>query len=119
MRKTKDTLICSLIALVIGAVMGVISGLFGLALGFVTEVHREYYLYLTPFLGAAGIAIVFLYRKLESMLDFLHCPSALQSLPFPTATFDIFQYPSMLICKSKFDCYFAILVNINCVNQFY
>ncbi len=63
MRKTKDTLICSLIALVIGAVMGVISGLFGLALGFVTEVHREYYLYLTPFLGAAGIAIVFLYRK--------------------------------------------------------
>lgn len=63
MRKTKDTLICSCIALVIGAVMGVISGLFGIALNFVTEIHRENYLYLTPFLGAAGISIVFLYRK--------------------------------------------------------
>lgn len=59
----KKTIICSLIAIVIGAVMGAVSGLFGRALEFISEIHEKYYLFLTPFLGAAGIAIIFLYKK--------------------------------------------------------
>lgn len=59
----KKTILCSLIAAVIGAVMGVISGVFGCAIEFITEIREEYYLYLTPFLGAAGIAVIFLYKK--------------------------------------------------------
>ena len=63
MKNIKGIIICSLIACVIGAVMGAVSGLFGEAIEFISWIRDKYYLFLTPFLGLSGIVIVFLYKK--------------------------------------------------------
>lgn len=63
MRKLKETVICSLIAIVIGGVMGVISGFFGLAIELIGDIRESWQVFLTPFLGAAGLVIVFVYKK--------------------------------------------------------
>lgn len=60
--KTRETIICSLLAIVIGAQLGFISGFFGRFLEWVEEFRAEHYLILVPFLGLAGIAIIFLYK---------------------------------------------------------
>lgn len=63
--KIKETLICSLLAVLIGASMGIIGGLFGRALEFVADIRVNNYIYLTPFLGLAGLLIVFMYKKVS------------------------------------------------------
>lgn len=61
----KETVICSLLAVLIGFAMGIIGGVFGCALDFVADVRVDNYIKLTPFLGVAGILIVFMYNKLS------------------------------------------------------
>ncbi len=63
MKKIKGIAICSLIAIVIGAVMGAVSGFFGQAIEFIGDIRDDYYMFLTPFLGAAGLVIIFVYKK--------------------------------------------------------
>ncbi len=61
--KVRETVICSLLAIIIGAQLGFISGFFGRALEFIEEFRAEHYLALVPFLGLAGIVIIFLYKR--------------------------------------------------------
>lgn len=63
LRKLGETLIFSLIALFIGAVVGIIDAFFGNVLLRITSFREEHYIYLIPFLGIAGLLIVFLYER--------------------------------------------------------
>ena len=60
--KVRETVICSLLAVLIGALLGLISGFFGRILEFIEEFRAEHYLILVPFLGLAGVLIIFLYK---------------------------------------------------------
>ena len=63
MKKLKGIVICSLIAVVIGAVMGAVSGFFGIAIEIIGDIREDWYIFLTPFLGISGLVIVFVYKK--------------------------------------------------------
>lgn len=58
----KRTLVYTLDALIIGAIVGVIDTLFGRVLIGIGEVRTDYLLYLLPFLALAGILITYLNR---------------------------------------------------------
>ncbi|MGN1115765.1 MAG: chloride channel protein [Candidatus Ornithomonoglobus sp.] len=60
--KIREMVICSLLAILIGAQLGFISGFFGRALEFIEEFRAEHYIVLVPFLGFAGVVIIFLYK---------------------------------------------------------
>ncbi len=62
MKKHKETLVCSLLSVIIGAVIGVTAGLFGQALHLAEEIRDEKYMFIVPFLGVAGVIILFLYK---------------------------------------------------------
>ena len=59
----KRTLVYTLDALMIGAIVGVIDTLFGRVLIGIGEVRTDYLLYLLPFLALAGILITYLNRN--------------------------------------------------------
>lgn len=59
----KRTLVYTLDALIIGAIVGVIDTLFGRVLIGIGEVRTDYLLYLLPFLALAGILITYLNRN--------------------------------------------------------
>ena len=59
---SKRTLVYTLDALMIGAIVGVIDTLFGRVLIGIGEVRTDYLLYLLPFLALAGILIIYLNR---------------------------------------------------------
>ncbi len=63
LRALLDTLVFSLIALLIGTVTGAIDAFFGTVLLKVTEIREEYTYFFLPFLAAAGLLIVFLYDR--------------------------------------------------------
>lgn len=63
--KIKENVICSSLAVIIGLAMGIIGGVFGCALDFVSDIRAEHYVQFTPFLGFAGILIIFLYKKIS------------------------------------------------------
>ena len=60
---SKRTLVYTLDALIIGAIVGVIDTLFGRVLIGIGEVRTDYLLYLLPFLALAGILITYLNRN--------------------------------------------------------
>ena len=60
---SKRTLVYTLDALIIGAIVGVIETLFGRVLIGIGEVRTDYLLYLLPFLALAGILITYLNRN--------------------------------------------------------
>ena len=62
MTMSKRTLVYTLDALMIGAIVGVIDTLFGRVLIGIGEVRTDYLLYLLPFLALAGILITYLNR---------------------------------------------------------
>ncbi len=62
MKKSKEIIICSLLAVIIGIQLGFICGFFGRILEFIEPYRDEHYIYLVPFMGVAGAAIIFLYR---------------------------------------------------------
>ena len=62
----KRTLVYTLDALIIGAIVGVIDTLFGRVLIGIGEVRTDYLLYLLPFLALAGILITYLNRTYGS-----------------------------------------------------
>lgn len=74
MKRYKKSLICALLSAAIGTLIGVIAGFFGQALHMAEEFRSEHYLFILPFLGAAGAFILFLYKKFsphsEQGLDF-------------------------------------------------
>lgn len=55
--------IWSLLAIVIGIVVGALDALFGRVLSIVTDFRIDHFNYLIPFLPLVGVGIVFLYRK--------------------------------------------------------
>lgn len=59
----QETLLMSLLALIIGSIVGFIDTVFGRGLLFISEFRTEHLSYLLPFLGIAGLLIVFLYRR--------------------------------------------------------
>lgn len=63
MKKTKEHIICSLLAVFIGIQLGFISGFFGRILEFIEPYRDEHYLYLVPFMGIAGVVIIFMYKR--------------------------------------------------------
>ncbi|SHJ67762.1 chloride channel protein [Parasporobacterium paucivorans] len=67
--KYKDILIDTLIALLIGIIVGALDALFGRVLLAITEFRYQNMIRLLPFLPVAGVFIVLMYRKLneESM----------------------------------------------------
>ena len=65
MKSKKRLLICSLLSLVIGAVIGICAGFFGRALHFAEEFREQHYLLIVPFLGVVGVFILFLYKKVS------------------------------------------------------
>ncbi len=58
-----DIIILTLLAVPIGAAAGSINTLFGRILLWITEVRNEYAAWLLPFLGLAGVVIVWCYQK--------------------------------------------------------
>lgn len=74
MKRYKKSLICALLSAAIGTLIGVVAGFFGQALHMAEEFRSEHYLFILPFLGAAGAFILFLYKKFsphsEQGLDF-------------------------------------------------
>lgn len=63
MRKYTETIICSSLALLIGIVIGITSGFFGQALHFAEEFRQHHYIFIVPFLGFAGLLILYIYKK--------------------------------------------------------
>lgn len=63
--KTRENLICSGLAVIIGIQLGVVCGIFGQVLEIIEPYRDEHYLYLLPFLGVAGIVIILLYKKIS------------------------------------------------------
>lgn len=64
-KKLKEILICSGLAIVIGIALGFMSGMFGRAIDSIEELRESHYLWLTPFLGLAGVLILFLYKHIS------------------------------------------------------
>ena len=66
MRKYTETIICSSLALLIGIVIGITSGFFGQALHFAEEFRQHHYIFIVPFLGFAGLLILYIYKKFRN-----------------------------------------------------
>ena len=62
-KKELNVILCALIAVPIGAVIGAVDTLFGRVLLAITDIRGEYPFYLIPFLAFAGILIVFCYTR--------------------------------------------------------
>lgn len=62
-KKELNVILCALIAVPIGAVIGAVDTLFGRVLLAITDIRGEYSFYLIPFLAFAGILIVFCYTR--------------------------------------------------------
>ncbi len=65
MKKYQEIIICSLLTALIGAVVGITAGIFGQILHFAEEVRNEYYLFIVPFLGIAGVGMLYLYKHIS------------------------------------------------------
>ena len=63
MNKHKKNLICALLSVPIGVVIGITAGLFGQALHIAEEFRIEHYIYIVPLLGLSGVFILFLYKR--------------------------------------------------------
>lgn len=64
LNKYKDLLILSILAVMIGAVVGAIDTLFGKGLLAITDIRNHYVYQFVPFLPLAGLLIVLLYSKI-------------------------------------------------------
>lgn len=62
---SREVIICSAIAVLIGLQLGFISGMFGRALEAIEAFRAEHYLLLVPFMGVVGVAIIYLYRHIS------------------------------------------------------
>lgn len=65
LKKSKSLIICSLISILIGAQLGFVCGLFGRALDAIEQFRALHYMWLLPFMGAAGAAILFMYKHIS------------------------------------------------------
>ena len=65
LKKFKEVIICSVLALIIGLMLGFLSGLFGRALSAIEGFREAYYIWLLPFLGLAGVLILFMYKHIS------------------------------------------------------
>ena len=58
MKKYQEMIICSLLAMLIGAIVGATAGVFGQLLHHAEEIRSEHYIYIAPFLGIAGVGML-------------------------------------------------------------
>ncbi len=65
MKKYQEIIICSLLTALIGAIVGVTAGIFGQILHLAEEIRSEYYIYIVPFLGLAGVGMLYLYTHIS------------------------------------------------------
>ena len=65
MKKHQEMIICSLLAMLIGAIVGATAGVFGQLLHLAEEIRSEHYIYIVPFLGIAGVGMLFLYKHIS------------------------------------------------------
>ncbi|MDD6565104.1 MAG: chloride channel protein [Clostridiales bacterium] len=65
MKKYQKMIICSLLAMLIGAIVGATAGVFGQLLHLAEEIRSEHYIYIVPFLGIAGVGMLFLYKHIS------------------------------------------------------
>ena len=65
MKKHQEMIICSLLAMLIGAIVGATAGVFGQLLHLAEELRSEHYIYIVPFLGIAGVGMLFLYKHIS------------------------------------------------------
>ena len=65
MSKYKELIICSILTAIIGAVVGITAGIFGQILHIAEEIRSEHYIFIVPFLGVAGMAMLFLYKHIS------------------------------------------------------
>jgi H+/Cl- antiporter ClcA len=65
MKKYQEMIICSLLAMLIGAIVGTTAGVFGQLLHHAEEIRSEHYIYIVPFLGIAGVGMLFLYKHIS------------------------------------------------------
>lgn len=65
MKKYQEIIICSLLTAVIGAVVGITAGVFGQLLHTAEEFRNEYYIFIVPFLGFAGVGMLYLYKHIS------------------------------------------------------
>ncbi len=63
LRRIGGTLLFSVIALVLGVIIGAIDAFFGKVLLKITDFREENWMYLLPFLAVAGLFIVFIYDR--------------------------------------------------------
>lgn len=63
MKKAKEYIICSLLAILIGIQLGFVCGFFGRILEFIEPYRDAHYIYLVPFMGIAGVVIIFMYKR--------------------------------------------------------
>ena len=64
-KKYKEIIICSALAVLIGAVLGFVSGMFGRILEQLELFRDGHYLWFLPFLGLAGVLILFMYKHIS------------------------------------------------------
>lgn len=64
-KHSKEIIICSLIAVLLGVQLGFISGMFGRALEGIERFRADHYIWLVPFMGLAGVVILFLYKHIS------------------------------------------------------
>lgn len=63
MKRHKKIIKAVLLSLVIGAVIGITAGYYGEALHSAEHIRESIYLYTVPFMGVAGVFILFLYKR--------------------------------------------------------
>ena len=64
-KKLKEVIICSVLAVIIGLMLGFLSGLFGRALSAIEGFRDDHYIWLLPFLGLAGVLILYMYKHIS------------------------------------------------------
>ncbi|MDF2804572.1 MAG: eriC 2, partial [Anaerocolumna sp.] len=90
-KRYKDIIIDTALAIPIGVVIGTLDAVFGRVLLKVTDIRNQYVLWLVPLLPIAGIFIVFLYKKFNE-----ECLKGM-SLVFQTGLGDRDSIPKILI----------------------
>lgn len=63
MKSLRNYILLTLLALVIGLIVGVVDTMFGRTLLWIGEFRTQHFIWLVPFLALAGLVIVFLYQQ--------------------------------------------------------
>lgn len=65
--RIKNSILCAVIAILVGVAVGAVDAVFGRVLLAITDFRTEHYKFLLPFLPLAGLAITFMYSKYSKL----------------------------------------------------